>query len=111
MCEFEKLSEKYQGVQGRGKGIPLDGMIEAVKSFSLDLSADVVMLRMLINTVDCEHVSCFDEFCRVLRILEDQYPPIPGSDFAEEDALNRDRPPASARLGTADSNASGARYL
>ena len=107
VCEFEKLSEKYQGVQARGKGIPLDGMIEAVKSLSLDISADVVMLRMLINTVDCEHVSCFDEFCRVLRILEDQYPPIPGSDFAEEDALNRDRPPGSARLGTADSNASG----
>jgi Ran GTPase-activating protein (RanGAP) involved in mRNA processing and transport len=68
VSEFQRLQETFENQ------IPLEGMTQAAKVMSVTMSVEVLMLRMLINTASGEHVSEFDEFCKVLKILPKDYP-------------------------------------
>ena len=62
--EFERL------MSASDDRISVDGMAEAARTLKVDMSQDLIMLRMLINAEHGEHVVDFNEFCRVLHILQ-----------------------------------------
>ena len=66
IVEYEKLSTQYEDK------IPLKGMCQAAKVLDVDMSVDVLMLRLLTNTANMEYAKNFEEFSKVLNIIEDQ---------------------------------------
>lgn len=67
-----KANHAYQRLtNGLEAKIPLKGMVEAAQMMAVDLSSDVLMLRMLMNTKNYDYVINFEEFCKVLNLFPD----------------------------------------
>jgi hypothetical protein len=67
-----KANHAYQRLtNGLEVKIPLEGMVEAAQMMAVDLSSDVLMLRMLMNTKNFDYVINFEEFCKVLNLFPD----------------------------------------
>ena len=64
--EFERL------MASSNDKISVEGMAEAAQTLKVEMSPDLIMLRMLINSEYGEYVVDFDEFCKTLNILQSQ---------------------------------------